>query len=207
MKQNVKIPGVTGITHCRALERFRGQRDFKTNQLCQTQHGCTTPRIQQSYDCLNAHINARYLEALGQLQPLYQEVFASLKELQLLDLPAAAVPAGMGEESLRQAAARQEALRQGAKRRNEILLRMAQVRVDIAVIDEQLIHCLEKAAAIQKAKVSAYWEGILKQAKDSKLPPFPGIPPRQLPGEEAYRQLKQNVDQCMDNILGRKEKE
>lgn len=172
LNQKPRIEGVSGVGHWSVLEKRAGTKDFNSNQLCKVDSTYTTPHIEQMRSNLDCHSNKEYLMVTKFLEPTYHEVASITQELELLK-SISVTHISNDEEVQRQAAIVSAQSAGNAHRRTEILIRLAEIKVDVETVDTALKHHLERAEDILRTHISSYWKGILKAASDAEMPPYP----------------------------------
>lgn len=201
-----KIAGVTGFGHWSLVEKWIGKRDGKTNQICKNEEFLTTPYIEHKYNCLGSYEDEKYTYVIREMEGVYQETYANYMELKTIlenhgenDLP-------LGEEGMRQAAHAFSRMKQKKQRKEQILVRLAQIQADTETVDEALTHNLQRAEKILKSHVGSYWKGILQSSQEN-LPPYPQVLKKNPVSQAVYENHKETIIEILNMAMKYDEKE
>ena len=207
MRKNakVKIKGVTGIRHMPFLDRMDGRRDGRTNQVRDVGDGVSTPRVVQKCRSCDRYTNGLYLSAAASLEALYKDIAVSAEELERMEACPDEGDAGrtvpvFREEALRQAAARKSMKEARERRIRELQIRLAGLGQECRNIDESLHHSVDRARAVLRAHVEAYWSGVLRGAADGRLPVSPVMTDEELSGEPVYAGHRKRIEELLESV-------
>ena len=138
----IRIPGIKTL-----FEKSVGKRDARQNQVCSNGEVHTTPFIDAKVNSYNAHIEKLLLKTTNELAPMIQEANSLLVEYSLMEShKGGELPEGCGEEAQRQKAAVAANYALEERRKEEILKRLAKIRISLMkcwfTIRKELKDCL-----------------------------------------------------------------
>ncbi len=195
-----KIPGVNGFGNWGLIEQATGKRDGKDRQLSESDGAFSTPWIEKKHNLFKSYKNKIFLKTNSALEGIYKEVHSKHVEYKLLSNLEVDNSNINGEEGLRQAAAIANKVSSSEKRREEILIRMAEIKGFIEAVDKALLHNLERSESILHSHVSAYWRGLVKSST-KELPAYPGIEVKEVSGKLVYEKHLQEIRTILDKLL------
>ncbi|MDE6026285.1 MAG: hypothetical protein K2G45_12645 [Lachnospiraceae bacterium] len=183
------------------FEKYSGKKDVQENQVCKYMEGHTTPEIDSKVNSYSSHINKIFLNTVKELEPMVQEANSMVIELNLLLAYKLSEPTEeIGEEAQRQAAIAIVNKEKMDRRKREILTRLAEIRAESDMVDEMLLHYIERAEGILYARVSKYWCGVLS-ASDGNLEHFPVILYGKSAARESYTNNKKKLVEMIDSAI------
>lgn len=195
-----KISGVNGFFDRRFIEKMTGEKDVKGRQVCKCEDGYTTPYVDYKSKCYDSYINKIYLKTSMGLADIVREANSLVIELKMIEKMNSGSLFGNGEEALRQKA--QTALNNAQKenRKREILIRIAAIKAESDMVDEALLHHIERARDILHSHISNYWSGVLSKS-DEKLEYYPFIAESNYLGRDIYIQNKDRLIEMLNIAL------
>lgn len=202
LNKRPKIKGVTGFGHWSFIEQNIGKKDGAANQLCVSEDSVTTPWVEEKYDCYRSYINETCLKVTRELEKVYSEVYARYADLELMEKDDGGLGELTGEEGQRIQAAHEARIIANKKRKEEILIRLAEIKADISTVDEALDHNLERAKYTLKSHVGFYWKGILKVSPEP-VPVYPHVKQKEIRGRKTYEEHTAAINTVLNNALQR----
>ncbi len=200
LKKKPYMPGVNGLLDLGFLEKLHGRRDASENQICALESGHTTPHIDARVSAYDSYVDKTYLRTARNLTPTVAEVNSLVVEFNLLKSRKERTISGSGEEADRQAAAESSKASRREKRKREILTRLAEIRGESDMINESLLHHVERAEGILRARVSRYWRGVLASSTGN-LEHFPYLEHREFSGRQAYLVNRSMLIEMITNAI------
>lgn len=185
------IPGVKTL-----FEKSAGKKDAKENQICVYGDGHITPTIEVKVNSLDSHINKVFLKTSQKLEPIIEEANAMVVEFNLLMTRCAMTCGSNDEEAQRQDAYRAKL----GQRCDEILTRLAEIKAESDMVDEMLLHYVERAEALLNSRVSKYWRGVLA-ASEGGLKHFPCFNHKESAGMQVYRENRLKLIEMIDKAI------
>lgn len=159
------IPGVNlGFSF---LEKMTGKSDASKNQICEVGEGHTTPYVDLKVRSYDAHIDKTYAKTSALIEPIVKEAYSLNTEINIILNKTDNLPDGNDEESRRQ---RDAAISRKAKddlRKEEILKRLSEIKAESDMIDESLIHYIERAEGKLNSRIGKYWRGVLSKSSEN----------------------------------------
>ena len=203
LKKRPRIRGVTGIGHWAFIEQAIGKRDGKANQLLNKNGICSTQWIEYKYNCYYSYVNMIYLMAIPDLEKNYVEIHEKYEQICIMEEPCSISDEDSvttNEEEKERKAARKAAKKLAdLEQRRDYLLSLAKIRANLLILDEALLHNLERAEYILKTHIGSYWKGVLKSTDE--LPIFPCVSEKELKGKEVYEKQLKNANHLLDELL------
>jgi hypothetical protein len=189
-----------GRVNLKCLNRRAGERDYKNSQLCVQNDKYQTPWLQEKVRCLAEYDNKVYCRVDEALEPLAHTIAGECKELELLE--PGAVPRGLDPEN--QERFRADFSSRDAKvkqRKSDILINLAQLKMEMESIDAALQHHLQRAENVVLKHASAYWSGVLKAAASTDMPSQPDMEIPDIPGKGVYEEHSRNIRKNLSQVL------
>ena len=189
-----------GHINFRFLIRKRGEYDFKNSQLCVKDGTYQTPWLLEKVRCLAEYDNKIYLKADEALWQLASDIAGKCKELELLD--PGKVPKNLDKENMeRMSASYSSRLSAAERRKSEMLIHLAKLKMDIETADTALKHHLERAENVIMMHISSYWCGVLKAAASTDMPAKPDVIIPEIPGKAVYDLHIRNIRKRLDGVF------
>lgn len=192
LNKNPRMPGINGFFNFSFLDKRAGRKDAQANQICENGNGHITPHIDDKSRLYDSYINRIYLRTSLNMEPFVTEANALVVEFSLINGRHATAVTGNSEEAQRQAAIMAANAARDAKRKEEILVRIAEIRAESDMVDESLKHHIERADGIFRSRISRYWKGVLA-ASSEKLEHFPYLEQKEYEGQIAYAQNRKKL--------------
>lgn len=191
----MRMPGVKHF-----LEKQRGKKDVRENQLCQVNDGYTTPIVVSKIDSYNNKINQIYLKTIKEIQPIIEEASSMVVELNIMLSKNFSAPKGKDEEAQRQAARLAFSFNKCQNRKEEILKRLAEIKAELDMVDEMLVHYIERGEALLHSRIEKYWRGVLSVC-DNSLNCTPSIQCTELVGKIAYIENRKKLMEIIEYAI------
>lgn len=200
------IPGVNvGFSF---IEKITGKSDAKKNQVCEYGDGHTTAYIDLKGRSYDSHIDKIYAKTATLLEPITKEAFSLITELNIILNKTENIPEGNDEESRRQRDAAYARKERDEVRKGEILMRLSEIRAKSDLIDESLMHYIERAEGKLNTRIGKYWRGVLSKSQEN-LKHYPEMIHRVSIGRKVYsgnrNQLIEMIESSLKNGGGRYE--
>ena len=196
-ENSVRIPGLTGICHPLWAERLKGLCDGKT-QVRRVEFGYSTPYIERIYSCYCAALNKAYCRTIDEMASIFSDVAHDTQELMNRDNQGDTPGESLSGEALRREAAAVTAqMKKRRQREQELYIHLHELKEQLIVQDEKMSHWYWQMDAVVRQRLSCYWGGILKAAKDEQMPPFPILKEKEIPGQALFRR---QVDEALVQI-------
>lgn len=200
LKKSPRIRGVNSIYNIGFIEKHIGKKDAQENQVCQLERGHVTPYIDNKAHLYNSYIDKTYLRTSLTLEPVVEEANALVVELKLMSPRKHMDRKESGEEAQRQATMEAAERVKRERRKAEILTRIAEIKAESDMVDESLMHHIERAEGVLHAHISKYWCGILSAAT-AGLEHFPYLEEKDYAGREAYLLNRKNLVSMIADAL------
>lgn len=185
LNRKPKMPGINGTFNFSFLDKRAGKKDAQENQICEHGAGHITPHIDDKARMFDSCIDRMYLRTSLSLEPLVTEANALVVEFKFISSKKNSIAGGDSENAQRQAAMEAANAMKNEERKMEILTKIAEIKAESDMIDESLMHHIERAEGIFHSRISRYWKGILS-ASSEKLEHFPCLEEREYEGRKAY---------------------
>ncbi len=200
LKAVPRIHGVNSIFNIGFIEKRTGRKDAQKNQICQLDKGHITPYIDYKIRLYNSYIDKVYLNISLNLEAVVQEANALVVELNfILDEKAIAIE-GSDEESQRQAALQEANRMKREKRKEEILIRIVEIKAESDMVNESLEHHIKRAEGILYSHISRYWRGILMASADVQEY-FPYMENKESVSRKMYLENRKKLVAMIENAI------
>lgn len=189
-----------GYINFKFINRRAGVKDYKNFQLCIQDDKYQTPWLAERIRCLAEYDNKIYCRVDESLEPVAHSIASECKELERL--APEKIPAALDRENQERLTAAFDArVIALEKRRSDILIHLAELKMDIETIDAALQHHLQRAENVVMKHVSAYWGGVLKAAASDDMPPKPDVDIPDIPGRAVYETHVEHIRNRLDRVL------
>lgn len=186
-----------GFFNFKILIRSAGSKDYKNSQLCTRDETYQTPWLLEKVHCLAEYDNKVYCRVDKALEPVAHTIASKCKELELLMKPCG-IPEGTDQENRERLGAR---MTETEKHRNDIMIQLSELMMDIETIDAALQHHLQRAENVIMKHVSSYWSGVLKAAASGDMPSQPQIDIPDIPGKAVYEAHFTGIRERLGKVL------
>ena len=185
------------------MEKKTGERDSKENQIRSFDDGERTPWLSARTESYEKYVNSTYAYVIKETEEPIQEASKLLTELNTILGTAPLSFDGDDEESIRQR--RLEAARQTKRdeRKEELLIKLTEIKEFIENADEKLLHHIEMAGNILSVHTSNYWRGILKVSGADVRTVTPVLEFGDFEGRTKYEERKKILISRIDQALER----
>lgn len=174
------------------IERRKGISDARREQLVKTEKGFTTPEIQKKYAIVLGEFNNFTEMMLGEMSEFYESVTRLVNEFNEIKIKRKAFTKLNVVSDLSQ-----KEDNRNRDRQREILSLLSSYREKILLYSENHVHEIEQIYAIEKAKITAYWSGVLRVIKDLD---FLNTSEIDLDNNEGLKLYKYNRDRLLETI-------
>lgn len=174
------------------IERRKGISDARREQLVKTEKGFTTPEIQKKYAIVLGELNNFTEMMLGEMSEFYESVTRLVNEFNEIKIKRKAFTKLNDASDLLQ-----KEDNRNRDRQREILSLLSSYREKILLYSENHVHEIEQIYAIEKAKITAYWSGVLRVIKDLD---FLNTSEIDLDNNEGLKLYKYNRDRLLETI-------
>ena len=185
-------PGAYGVTGLIFYKRFAfvekntGFKDRKENQLCDTDHGHTTPYVEARHKHYERYVNSIYLFAERVREKEVEEAEKLITELMLLVNYTPEEATGNEEEISRSRRLAADKAAKDSERKEEIILKLSETKSFLEVLDNKLSHHIEAAGDLMDVHVANYWRGVLKASKPGEVRIEPVYITKHYEGRQKY---------------------
>ncbi len=186
-----------GFFNFKMLIRAAGSKDYKNSQLCTGDGVYQTPWVLEKVRCLAEYDNKVYCQVDKALEPVAHTIASKCKELELLVKPYQ-IPEGIDQENRERLGAK---MTETGKRRDDIMIQLSELMMDIETIDAALQHHLQRAENVIIKHVFLYWNGVLKAAASGDMPPQPSFKISDIPGKAIYENHLAGIRECLEKVL------
>lgn len=174
------------------IERIKGMADAKKGQLIENEKLITTPEIEKKYAIILGEINNLTEIMLYELSEYYETVMKLVNEYrEIKALKNSLTKPNKAPEILQKESCRKR------DRQRVIISELSLYREKIIVFSENHIHEIEQIQAVEKAKITAYWSGVLRVKKDLK---FFNRAELDLENNDGFKMYKHNRDRLLEVI-------
>lgn len=186
-----------GFFNFKILIRAAGSKDYKNSQLCTGDGIYQTPWLLEKVRCLAEYDNKIYCQVDKALEPVAHTIASKCKELELLMKPYG-IPEGIDQENRERLGAK---MTETEKRRDDIMIQLSELMMDMETIDAALKHHLQRAENVIMKHISSYWSGVLKAAASGDMPPQPNIEIPDIPGKAIYESHFAGIRERLEKVL------
>ncbi len=163
-----KVTGLPIIRSLSYVEKYTGYKDRKENQLCSSDEGQTTPYVEARRKSFEHYVNNAYLVAEKVKESEVKEAERLISELDILTKFEVSIIDGNDEEIERAQRFARELVLKNNKRKEEIVLRLSEIKALVEAVDDKLIHHIESAEDLLNVHLANYWSGILKASPNGE---------------------------------------
>lgn len=186
-----------GFFNFKMLIRAAGSKDYKNSQLCTGDGAYQTPWVLEKVRCLAEYDNKVYCQVDKALEPVAHTIASKCKELEILVKPYE-IPEGTDQENRERLGAK---MTETKKRRDDIMIQLSELMMDIETIDAALQHHLQRAENVIMKHISSYWSGVLKAAASGDMPPQPSFEISDIPGKAVYENHLVGIRERLEKVL------
>ena len=186
-----KAYSVTGLSLIKRLtfvEKRAGYKDRKENQLCITEDGQTTPYVESRHKHYESYVNNAHLWAEQIRETEVKDAEKLIAELKLILNRHDEEPSGNVEEISRAKRLAVGKKQMDAERKEEIVLKLSEIKSFLETLDEKLSHHVEAAGDLMDVHVANYWRGILKASQPGEANVGPFFVTKTYDGRQRYRE-------------------
>lgn len=196
LNRNPKIPGVNGFLNFKFLEKREGQKDAQEHQVCKNADGYMTPYIAVKTRLYDSYIEKMYLKTELYMEEMIKEAHTLIVEFSLINKNMVNINDNV--ENMKRHAAMQA---KKEEKKSKILIRIAEIKAAIHMIDECLCHHIECAEGILHSRICEYWKGILSVLGDENLNYFPVLEKREYEARKMYLKNREKLVTMIENTI------
>lgn len=186
-----------GFFNFKMLIRAAGSKDYKNSQLCTGDGTYQTPWVLEKVRCLAEYDNKVYCQVDKALEPVAHTIASKCKELELLMKPYE-IPEGTDQENRERFGAK---MTETEKRRDDIIIQLSELMMNIETIDAALQHHLQRAENVIMKHISSYWSGVLKAAASGDMLPQPSFEIPDILGKAVYENHLAGIRGRLEKVL------
>ena len=205
LNRNPGAYGVTGLHFFRRLafvEKNVGFKDRKENQLCDTDNGQSTPYVEARHKYYEKYVNDTYLFAEQVREKEVEEAEKLITELMLIVNYTPEEVGGNEEEISRSRRLAADKATKDNERKEEIILKLSEIKSFLEVLDNKLSHHIEAAGDLMDVHVANYWRGVLKASKPGEVRIEPVYITKKYEGRQKYYDGRDmTLKKLMDAIM------
>ena len=164
-----KIRGINTIGHLPFMERIKGSKDSKSNQLSESESGYTTPYINNMCEIKKSYRDFIFCLVTTRIGEISESIEKNGVELTTLKSRVSEPENVVGERAERHARANNAERASRLKRIEQLESELSSQRAFIEKLDRAVKHHIETADDILRYHIETYWSGFIKKSRDVKI--------------------------------------
>lgn len=173
--QEPRIKGITGFGNWLWIEKSRGKKDGKSNQVYEENGVKTTPYVQRHWNLYSSYVSKIYSILDEKVEANFREIQKLVKEYEEVSTTKSTnitATVATDEHTQRKHKKEIQKVKYAQKRSSEIVLRVTELKAENDEIEMMVTHHLQRAESILLAHLHAYQSGILSVSKGEDVMSF-----------------------------------